>query len=565
MSLLGSLQIANNALFAQQVGLQVTGNNIANANTPGYIRQKAIFTPAPTQLIGDLPLGLGVQVEGIIQQSDRFLSERLRGAISDLAGSEAQEQAFIQLEALIGELSDTDLSTSLSNFFGSIGDVLNQPEDISVRNLAVLEGATLTDDFRRLDSRVQDVRRNINSQVASSANDINRLVGEIAELNINIVQTEGGSTSASDAVGLRDQRDVALAELSRIIKVRTAEQPNGSVSVFVDGDFLVIEGESRSVEVEYTSDRGLALATINLAATDAPIAATTGSLAGNYVARDEILGGFLDNLNELASTLIFEFNKIYSSGQGLTGLTSVQSEFAVESETVALDQAALPFTPVNGSFQLKVFNKRSGLTETTDIFVRLNGLHTDTTLESLAASIDAVDGVAASVNAQRQLSITTDSPLLEFGFGSDTSHVLASLGLNTFFAGTNSRDMTINSQVRADSSKFAASEGGIGEDTNIALQLAAFNDRPLESRNGQTFADQYEDTIAQVTQASSVTKAVSEGYRVFQQTLEGQYLGLSGVSIDEEAVNMIAYQRTYQASARLIATISELLNVLMTI
>ncbi len=565
MSLLGSLQIANNSLFANQVGLQVTGNNIANANTPGYIRQRAVFTPAPTQKIGDLPLGLGVRVEGIIQQSDKFLSERLRTAISDLAGSEAQEEAFIQLEALIGELTDTDLSTSMSNFFSAISDILNQPEDISVRNLAILEGGTLADNISLLDSRVQDIRRNVNGQIAGSANDINRLVKEIAELNINIVQTEGGTSSASEAVGLRDQREVALSDLAQIVSVRTAEQPSGAISVFAGGDFLVIDGDFREVEVSYTSDRGLAVASINLVATDAPIAAANGELAGNYAARDEILGGFIDNLSELASTLVFEFNKIYSSGQGLTGFNSIESEFAVDSEVAGLDQAGLAFTPVNGSFQVKVFNTRTELTETTDIFVRLNGLNTDTTLESLAASIDAVDGVSASVTAERKLSIVSDSPLIEFGFGSDTSHTLAALGVNTFFSGTNSRDIGISDEVRADSSKFAASAGEIGEDTEIALQLAAFSDLRLDARDGQTFADQYEDTVAQVTQASSVTHAVTEGFRVFQSTLEGQHLGLTGVSIDEEAINMIAYQRTYQASARLIATISELLNVLMTI
>ena len=244
------------------------------------------------------------------------------------------------------------------------------------------------------------------------------------------------------------------------MKIRAAEQPNGSVSVFADGDFLVFEGEVRPVEVEYTSDRGLSIATINLAATDAPIPAITGSLAGNYTARDEILGGFLDNLQELASTLIFEFNKIYSSGQGLTGLTEVSSEFAVDSEVAALDQVALPFTPVNGSFQVKVFNTRTGLTETSDIFVRLNGLNSDTTLESLAASINDIQGITATVTEERKLSITADSQLIEFGFGGDTSHVLAALGVNTFFSGTNARDISINEQVRADASKFAASEGG---------------------------------------------------------------------------------------------------------
>ena len=563
MSLLGSLQIANNALFASQVGLQVTGNNIANANTPGYIRQRPVFTPAPTQLIGDLPLGLGVQVDAIVQQSDKFLSDRLRAAVSDLAGSESQEEAYIQLEALIGELTDTDISSSLTTFFGAINDILNQPEDRSVRNLAVLQGQALTDDIRRLDSRIRGIRGNINEQIVSSASDLNRLVAEIATLNVNIVQTEGGSTNSSEAVGLRDQREVALTELSKILKVRVTEQSNGSVSVFAGGDFLVIQGDHRPVEVEYTSDRGLSIATVNVAATDAPLTATAGSLAGNYAARDEILGGFVDNLDELAGTLAFEFNKIHSGGQGLTGLTEVKREFAVDDVTAPLDQAGLPFTPVNGSFEVKVFNTRTGLTETTDVFVRLNGLNSDTTLEDLAASLDAIDGLVADVNPQRLLTIAAESPIIEFGFSHDTSHVLAALGINAFFSGTSSRDISIDEAIRSDPSKFAASEGGIGEDTNIALQLAAFGDRPLESRNGQTFSDVYEDLVAEVTQASSVTQAVGEGFRVFQKTLEGQHLSLSGVSIDEEAINMISYQRTYQASARLVATISELLNVLM--
>ncbi|HUG67947.1 MAG TPA: flagellar hook-associated protein FlgK [Pirellulaceae bacterium] len=563
MSLFGSLQIANNALFASQVGLQVTGNNIANANTPGYIRQRPVFTPAATQLIGNLPLGLGVQVEGIIQQSDRFLADRLRGAISDLAGSEAQEEAYVQLEALIGELTNSDLSTSLSGFFNSINDILNQPEDIAVRNLAVLQGTTLTDDIRRMNSRVLGVRDNVNDQIASAATDINRLVSQIAKLNVNIVQTEGGTTRASDAVGLRDQRELAMAELSKIVKIRAAEQPNGSISLFAGGDFLVIGGEYREVEVQSTSDRGFSIAAVHLAATDAPLAASGGRLAGLYAARDEILGGFVDDLDTLAATLTFEFNKIHANGQGLTGLTEVQSEFAVDSASLALDQAGLPFTPVNGSFQVKLLNTRTGLTKTTDVFVRLNGLNSDTSLEGLTASLNSIDGLVASINADRRLTISTDASNLEFSFGSDTSHVLASLGMNTFFSGSNSRDIGINAVVRSDASKFAASEGGVGEDTNIALLLAAFGERPLESRNGQTLVKQYEELVVKVTQASAVTQAVNEGFRVYQQTLEGQYLGLTGVSIDEEAINMIAYQRTYQASARLVATISELLNILM--
>jgi len=563
MSLLGSLQIAKNSLFANQVGLQVTGNNISNANTPGYIRQRAVLTPAPTQLVGGLPLGLGVRVDGIVQQADRFLADRLRGANSDLAGSEAEEQTYVQLEALIGELTDTDLSTSFSNFFNSINDILNQPEDLAVRNLAVLQGETVTQDLKRLDDRVRQLRGNVNDEITSSAADINRLLKEIAELNVNIVQTEGGTATASEAVGLRDQRELALTELAKIVNIRASEQPDGSVTVFAGGDFLVFQGEYRAVNVAFESDRGLSQGTINLEATDAPLAASSGRLAGLYSARDEILGGFLDGLDDLSRTLIFEFNKLHSSGQGLTGLTDVRSDFAVGDNDDALDQTSLPFTPVNGSFQVQVFNTRTELTETSDVFVRLNGLEDDTTLTDLVSNLDTIDGISAVITPDRRLSITSDSPNIQFGFANDTSGVLAALGVNTFFAGTGTRDLGITDLVRDDPSKVAASQGGIGHDTENALRLATFGETPLDSQDGDTLSQQYEAIVAGVTQSSSVTKAVSEGFRVFQRTLEGQQLGLSGVSIDEEAVNMLGYQRAYQASARMIATLSDLLNTLI--
>src|SRR5688500_6935418 len=114
MSLFSTLQVASNALLTTQVGLQVIGNNIANANTPGNTRQDVVYTTAPTQLVGTLPIGLGVQIKGIIQQTDRFINERLRSAISDVENADTQKQTYLRLEAIIGEMSDTDVSTSLN-------------------------------------------------------------------------------------------------------------------------------------------------------------------------------------------------------------------------------------------------------------------------------------------------------------------------------------------------------------------------------------------------------------------------------------------------------------------
>lgn len=563
MSLFSSLQLANNSLIASQIGLQVTGNNIANANTPGYIREKVELTPAPTQKVGNLLLGLGVEVSGITQQFDRFLQERLRSATSDLAYGETQERAYVELETIFGELADTDLSTSLSNFFGSLDDILNQPESNSVRNLAVLQGETLAGDITRLNDRLQQVRSDLNVQVNDSAKTINGLLDEISQLNIKIVTAEGGRTSNSDAVGLRDQREAAITKLAEILDVRAVEQPTGDVTIFAGGDYLVFHGSYRAVKSVAVPDRGLNAYELQIADSELPLRISTGKLGGLISARDEVLAGAIDQLNEFAQAIIYEFNKVYTSGQGLVGHNELTSEFSVDDVSAALDSVGLPFSPVNGSLQVQVFNKQTGLTKTTDLYVKLGGLDDDTSLEDLTAQLDGLDGISAVITASRRLVISADSPNVEFAFANDTSGVLASLGIGTFFTGSTSGDIGVSQVVRDNPAKFAASRGGIGADTENAVEMAQFMNRALEARDGSTLSDLYDQLIGDSAQGASVARSVAEGFRVFKGTLEGQHLAITGVSIDEEAIRMITYQRTFQASAKFIATISDLLDVLV--
>jgi len=114
-----------------------------------------------------------------------------------------------------------------------------------------------------------------------------------------------------------------------------------------------------------------------------------------------------------------------------------------------------------------------------------------------------------------------------------------------------------------DPSKFAASRGGIGNDADNAIALVAFIDQPLASNHDASIMVLYDSLVASVTQGSTVARSVAEGYRVFEETLVGQQLAVSGVNLDEEAVRMITLQRTYQASARYVTTLAELLEVLV--
>jgi flagellar hook-associated protein 1 FlgK len=285
-----------------------------------------------------------------------------------------------------------------------------------------------------------------------------------------------------------------------------------------------------------------------------------------YTARDEIIGGFLERLDELAGTLAFEFNKVYSQGQGLVGFQQLTSVESINDADVALDAAGLAFTPVSGKFEVVVSSKTdSQLTQTQTLLIDLNGIDEDTTLNSLAAQLDAIEGITASISVSGNLELSADSTDIEFSFSGDTSGVLAALGINTFFTGSSGASLGVNAELKGieNAAKFAASLGGIGNDAGNAERMAAFLDEPLESAGDASLADLYNQLINEVTQGSSIAQSVAQGYRIFEGTLEGQAQAVGGVSIDEEAIKMITLQRIYQASARYIQTVSELLDLLV--
>jgi flagellar hook-associated protein 1 FlgK len=335
------------------------------------------------------------------------------------------------------------------------------------------------------------------------------------------------------------------------------------VSVYNGGEYLVLDADARMVKASEYSDRGLTVFELRLVDTNKPLDISGGEVSGLVKSRDDVLGGFLDTLDDFAGTLIGDFNRLYASGQGLSGYQSLTSEWGVESTTAALDAAGLPFAPTNGSFELQVYSDQNGLTETTVIPIDLNGLETDATLTSLAAAIDAVDGVRASINEDNQLVITSDSADASFAFGNDTSGILAALGINTFFSGSDARTIGVNGYVAADERLFAASRGGVGEDEKMALDLVAFQQQPLDSQDGLTIWGTYERMTGAIAQSSSVAQAAASGARVFEDQLKGQSLAISGVSIDEEILKMIRYQRSFQASAKYIGTLNELLGILV--
>ena len=570
MSLFSSLQMAGNSLQAMQIGLHVVGNNIANANTPGYVRERAIFSPAPVQKLGNLTLGLGVEITGIVQNIDKFAEERLRDASGDRASAEVQEKAYRDLEVILDSLGDSNVSTKLTDFYNAIQLINQKPKEIAHRNLAISAGEELTKSVTSLQRRVSVEHEDLNKRVSQLTSEINTLSEEVRQLNLRIVRIEGGGASGSDAGGLRSQRGLALNRLAEIADVQINETETGVVNVTVGSQFLVFEGTRREVASENAGEAGEVDLRVVFAEDGDEIVLSGGELGGIFEARDSILGDFLSGLDDFVGALVYEFNKVYSQGQGAVGFTELTGTYRVDDPNAALNVAGLDFTPKNGEFNLLVRNKKEeeGGTASHTIDVDLLGTSGGvTTLSSLAASLNEIDAITAFVSIDNQLVIQSNSPSdLEFSFEKDSSGVLAALGINTFFTGATAGTLGVNKELTTGNTpgaKFAASLVGIQYDGTNALQMAGLQDKLLSDQAGQSISDIYEQIVDATTQGASTTASIAAGLRTFEGTLEADAQSISGVNLDEEAIDMIQLQRAYQASARYIGTLSELLDILV--
>lgn len=563
MSLFSTIQQSANALNVAELGLHVVGNNIANASTPGYLRQELVQTPAAGVRSGGVIQGMGVRAIGVVQKLDHFVVERMRQTQSSLSSSEIVTNTYSQMESILGEMTDSDFSSQLNEFSASINDILNQPGNDALRRLVIERGKSLSGNLRTVSSQFGELAESLNQEIRTSATEINRLTGRLAELNKRIVETEGGRTSGSDAVGLRDERLQVLQELSSIIDVRAVEQPSGSVTAFVGGEYLVADGIQRPVTHALRRGSGDAVPEVRLVDTDSPLQVAGGRLAGLYAARDSALGTSRAELDQFARDLIEQFNRIHSQGQGIEGFRELTSSAAADDTSGALDLAGFPLKIENGQFEIQVLDLATGTAQTHTIRVKLQGGTDDTSLEDISAQITSASGLTSTITPDGRLRIRADTQALRFSFQNDTSNFFAASGMNTFFTGDSAATIGVNQVLVNDPRMFAGSLTGIGSGTDNALKLARAFDSPLERLSGRSIKESFENIVVKLTQDISVNSGVSDGLRNFYKTLEGKHLAASGVNLDEEAVKMIFYQRAFQASSRLIKASSEMLDVLV--
>lgn len=566
-----ALEIGRSALATYQSALQVIGNNVSNAGNADYTRQSAGLSalhgsPLPQ---GFQP-GAGVALTELKRNLDESLENRLRAAIGDLESAVTSQQSIGRVEAYFDEATGASIATHVTEFFNSFDAVQNDPTDLGMRDIALATGAQLASSLSMLRADLKGLGDDIDGQIAELVTEADRLATQIGELNGEIGAAQAGRPGAAHA--LQDQRDALLRDLSEMFDVCVRHQSDGTINVYIGSEPLIMGGVSRGLTTAQTTDGEFARTIVQFADSGSPVTVRGGRLEGLIQSRDQHAYGRLADIDQLAAALIFEVNRVHADGQGLAGFTSVTGAYAVKDTAAALNgtDAELPFAPRNGSFYIAVTDDASGTAVAYQIEVDLDGIDEDGTLESLVADVnDTVEGVTASITADGRLQFEADTGLtFTFGhdggqFREDTANLLAALGINTFFEGRSAADIAVNEALSASPSMLAAATVNLEGDGSNAGRLSAVGGATSDLLNGSSITEGYGQIANDVAVAGANALDDVEATNAVLAALQTQKESISGVNLDEEAIELLKCERAYQGAARYVVTVDRLLAELL--
>ncbi|MCD6274219.1 MAG: flagellar hook-associated protein FlgK [Deltaproteobacteria bacterium] len=455
----GLLSVGRVALATQQKAIDVTGNNIANVNTPGYSRQRLTMESTDPIRYGTGQMSSGVRANRKIDRMyDQFLGSQINNENQSLGKWEAQNNSLEKVEMIFDEASGNGLNQAMGDFWNAWQELANNPSGHVERVELLARSQTMAGMFNETASDLEQVGKDMDTNIKGTVDEINLLAKEIADLNEKIRKAEVGGHSANE---FSDQRDLVLKELSGFIDINSFEDNQGHMTVLTGGGHPLVEG---------FSSYGL----------------TTEINAGHY-----------------------NVEWINSDGN--------QTDITAN---------------ISGG-------KLKGWIETRDVAV--------------PDYLGRMDALSVSISDN-----VNDLHTIGYDLNDDKGGI--------FFSGTSALNMAVDSTLLADTDLIAAgSLSGEPGDNGNALAIAELQNSILPDINSSTFDDYYNSIVSDV--GSSVKNAgmnynhqasVTDQLANYRETV-------SGVSLDEEMVNLVKFQHAYDAAAKLISTVDEMLATLMNI
>lgn len=443
--------IARQSLSVYQSALTVTSHNVSNANNPAFSRQRVLLASEPPAKVNSFTMGAGVKIADIVRVRDQMIDTQLRKFSQSQSMFDKQNQIYSKLEVLLSEPSDLGLSSLITSFFNSWGELSTNPTSVQLRNNIVNSGRQLTNRFNELYQGYNKIKTELKNEAVQITKEINFYVEQINTLNRQIFEAQSRGVTSND---LMDQRDNVITELSKLVNLTVYQDENGSANVSIGG--LLAVDQYHNIDFQVVEDNGKLF--LKDGSGNTTLSINEGELGAILKSHSQDIPSFLSSLDSIAQSIVSNVNEIHKTGYTYTNPPHRGLNFFSEYE--------------KGAFAIDA------------------GILND--VRMIAASGDGTDGSNA-----------------------------------------------------------------------IAMSIAGLKDHKTIS--GLTYLEKYSSFISDMASYKNMLEKSSESYKLVLDELEYQKASYSSVSIDEEMMDILKYQKSYDASAKLIKIADQLIETLLSI
>lgn len=396
--------IGISAIRANQVALQTISNNIANANTDGYHRQRVQFTESNPFRLGQMQLGTGVQVDVIQRLRDALTDNSLTLNLSQNASAQTQLSALQSIEALLNPTSGS-LQDSVAAFFNQAEQLSANPGDGTLRLQFLSAAQDVARSITSFHASLGQLQQQLAGSIQDAVRQVNSLTDQIADLNQQIQTARAAGTEPST---LLDHRDALVQQLAQLVDINPTSLADESSDLVAAGGWLVVGKNSPRLSVQQSADGSLQILFGN---GQGPVTPVAGKLAGLLEVNNHLIPQTRSDLQEWTSAFVSGVNSLQATGMGLGGpVSELVGSGAIADPTVPLAQANSLFPIGAGDLYMTVTNAATGSRTTSRISIDPS----QDSLQDVISRINSVAHVHAAVTSSGKVRLATDP-----GYGVD--------------------------------------------------------------------------------------------------------------------------------------------------
>lgn len=536
---------AMSGLSAAQAALNTTSSNISNYNVAGYSRQTAVLTSLPSTLNGGNYYGNGVTISNVHREYDEFITGQLRGASAQNSGITTQYNQISNIDDLMSSSSNS-LSTTLSDFFTNVQNVVSNADDPSARQTLLGKADGLVNQFKVTDKYLRNMDASINTSISSSVQQINSYSSQIANLNTQIGKLQAAGAGA-DPNSLMDQRDALVNKLNDLVGVSVTQQDGNYIVSMSNGLSLVNGADTRQlVAMTASSDpTRTTVGYVDKTAGNVEIPeslVSTGSLGGLLKFRSEDLDSARNKLNQLALNFADSFNTQHKAGFDSEGNAGTDF-FAIGAPSVVGNSKNASGVTLSASWS------DTSKAQATDYKVSWDGGNWNVKRLSDNTTVSASLDANGKLNFDGLQITPSGTPAAKDSFiVKPVSNAIVNMDVA----------ITNESQIAA-----AGAAGGASDNRN-AQKLLDLQSKNLVNGNA-TLAQGYASLVSDIGNKTNTLKTTSETQGNVVNQLTNRQQSVSGVNLDEEYVNLQRYQQYYMANAQVLQTASAIFDALISI